>query len=157
VSRAAPLTIFALEWLVERTTAHRRSPETRREQEAQVGLRKALAITRSTGPRRRERRFESCRGHQLRPAIITVRDDLRVCFVRFRGMNAERTHPTDHTTLSAHDHGLTPGVSAVYSGPTSRQVMRRHPRVGRPRHKVFGAESHRFSEAVLRDDSGVLQ
>jgi hypothetical protein len=33
------------------------------EQEAQVGRRKTPAITRSTGLRRRWRRFESCRGH----------------------------------------------------------------------------------------------
>ena len=37
--------------------------DTGREQKAQVGRRKASAITRSTGLRRRERRFESCRGH----------------------------------------------------------------------------------------------
>ena len=37
--------------------------DTRREQKAQVGRQKASAITRSTGLRRRERRFESCRGH----------------------------------------------------------------------------------------------
>ena len=35
------------------------------EQKAQVGRRKAPAITGSTGLRRRERRFESCRGHHL--------------------------------------------------------------------------------------------
>ena len=34
-----------------------------REQKAQPGRRKASAITTSTGLRRRERRFESCRGH----------------------------------------------------------------------------------------------
>ena len=39
--------------------------DTGREQEAQVGRRKTSAITRSTGLRRRERRFESCRGHHL--------------------------------------------------------------------------------------------
>ena len=37
--------------------------DTRREQKAQVGRQKASAITGSTGLRRRERRFESCRGH----------------------------------------------------------------------------------------------
>ena len=37
--------------------------DTRREQKAQVGPHRASAITRSTGLRRRERRFESCRGH----------------------------------------------------------------------------------------------
>ena len=37
--------------------------DTGREQKAQVGRQKASAITRSTGLRRRERRFESCRGH----------------------------------------------------------------------------------------------
>ena len=36
--------------------------DTTREQKAQVGRHKAPAITRSTGLRRRERRFESCRG-----------------------------------------------------------------------------------------------
>ena len=35
----------------------------RREQKAQVGRQKAPAITSATGLRRRERRFESCRGH----------------------------------------------------------------------------------------------
>jgi hypothetical protein len=37
--------------------------ETKREQKAQVDRQKAAATTRSTGLRRRERRFESCRGH----------------------------------------------------------------------------------------------
>ena len=37
--------------------------DTDREQKAQVGRHKAPAITSSTGLRRRERRFESCRGH----------------------------------------------------------------------------------------------
>ena len=37
--------------------------DTGREQEAQVGRRKASATTWWTGLRRRERRFESCRGH----------------------------------------------------------------------------------------------
>ena len=37
--------------------------DTGREQKAQVGRQKASAITTSTGLRRRERRFESCRGH----------------------------------------------------------------------------------------------
>jgi transposase, IS5 family len=39
--------------------------DTGREQKAQVGHQKAPAITRSTGLRRRERRFESCRGHHV--------------------------------------------------------------------------------------------
>ena len=39
--------------------------DTGREQKAQIGRRKASAITRSTGLRRRERRFESCRGHHV--------------------------------------------------------------------------------------------
>jgi hypothetical protein len=43
--------------------------DTRREQEAQVGRQKALAITGSTGLRRRERRFESCRGHHVDLAL----------------------------------------------------------------------------------------
>ncbi len=38
---------------------------TERDQKAQAGHPKASAITRSTGLRRRERRFESCRGHHL--------------------------------------------------------------------------------------------
>ena len=38
--------------------------DTEREQEAQVEPWKASAITASTGLRRRERRFESCRGHK---------------------------------------------------------------------------------------------
>jgi hypothetical protein len=37
--------------------------DTGRGQNAQVGHQKAFAITKSTGLRRRERRFESCRGH----------------------------------------------------------------------------------------------
>jgi hypothetical protein len=37
--------------------------DTGREQQAQVGRQEAPAIARSTGLRRRERRFESCRGH----------------------------------------------------------------------------------------------
>ena len=44
-----------------------------REQKVEVGRQKASAITTSTGLRRRERRFESCRGHHLRPAVITLR------------------------------------------------------------------------------------
>src|SRR5215212_10264333 len=36
-----------------------------RELKAQVERRRASAITTSTGLRRRERRFESCRGHHL--------------------------------------------------------------------------------------------
>jgi hypothetical protein len=43
--------------------ARKATRDTRREQEAQVGRLKASAITTSTGLRRRERRFESCRGH----------------------------------------------------------------------------------------------
>jgi hypothetical protein len=39
--------------------------DTRRELKAQVDVRKAVAITTSTGLRRRERRFESCRGHHV--------------------------------------------------------------------------------------------
>ena len=38
--------------------------DTEREQEAQVGREKASGITTSTDLRRRERRFESCRGHR---------------------------------------------------------------------------------------------
>jgi hypothetical protein len=44
-------------------SAQEATRDTRREQKAQVGREKASAITRSTGLRRRERRFESCRGH----------------------------------------------------------------------------------------------
>jgi hypothetical protein len=44
-------------------TSETTSKDTTGEQEAQVGRRKASAITRSTGLRRQERRFESCRGH----------------------------------------------------------------------------------------------
>jgi hypothetical protein len=39
--------------------------DTGRERKAQVGRRKASPITSRTGLRRRERRFESCRGHHI--------------------------------------------------------------------------------------------
>src|SRR3954447_14742329 len=47
--------------------------DTRREQEAQVGRQKVSAITRSTGLRRRWRRFESYRGHHILPAYTAQR------------------------------------------------------------------------------------
>ena len=57
------------------------------EQEAQVGRRKTPAITRSTGIRRRERRFESCRGHHLSPAVITLRTCTTCPIHPSRGLN----------------------------------------------------------------------
>ena len=52
----------------------RSTKDTRREQKAQAGPRKAAVITRSAGLRRRERRSESCRGHRVLPAYISQRN-----------------------------------------------------------------------------------
>jgi hypothetical protein len=80
--------------------------DTRREQTAQVGHQKASAITRSTGLRRRERRFESCRGHHALPVRIAQRDRFEQALTRFRGMlrgensSHEPLHTLDRTAGS---------------------------------------------------------
>jgi hypothetical protein len=59
-----------------RGTNHSTQEATRdagRQQKAQLERSKASASTRSTGLRRRERRFESCRGHRTLPAYMAQR------------------------------------------------------------------------------------
>ena len=59
------LTIFVVDARGANHRTREATTDTGREQKAQVGSSSAFAITGSTGLRRRERRFESCRGHHL--------------------------------------------------------------------------------------------
>ena len=76
--------------------------DTGREQEAQVGRPKAPPITRSTGLRRRERRFESCRGHHVLPACIAQSHRYEQALARSRGMvrGTNSFHEPLHTRLA---------------------------------------------------------
>ena len=62
------------------------SKDTEREQKAQAGRHRTPAITRSTGRRRRERRFESCRGHHVLPVCIAQSHRSEQALARSRGM-----------------------------------------------------------------------
>jgi hypothetical protein len=91
-------------WLVERTTAHGRSPKTQQsEQKDQVGHQKASATTRSTGLRRRERRFESCRGHHSLTSAYYPQLLIECPVWRPRGMKygMNSFHETFHVDLVA--------------------------------------------------------
>jgi hypothetical protein len=79
--------------------------DTEREQKAQVERQRAPAITTSTGLRRRERRFESCRGHHVLPACIAQSHRSEQALARSRGMV--------HGTNSVHEPLHTPGPTRV--------------------------------------------
>ena len=85
--RTRPLRTLGVGCLVERTTGHGRQAKTRNaNRKAQVGHHKTPAITTSTGLRRRERRFESCRGHHVLPACIVQSHRHERALARSRGM-----------------------------------------------------------------------
>jgi hypothetical protein len=74
-----------------------------RVQKVQVGRQEASAIMRSTGLRRRERSFKSCRGHHALPACIAQRHRYEQALARSCGMvrGTNSFHEPLHASRSA--------------------------------------------------------
>jgi hypothetical protein len=93
-----------------------------REQEAQVGRLRAPPITRSTGLRRRERRFESCRGTAYDLRLLLSAPAL---LVRFATLVDSMWHELNPRSVPRRSSAALPGVIAAASWRVS--AARRRP------------------------------